>query len=231
MNLKMLQKNLGITFKDEEVLKNALVHRSWLNEHRDENYSSNERLEFLGDAILEFWITKNLYVKFPELPEGILTNIRAAIVCTENLATKSESLSVGKYILLSKGEEKTEGQKNLSILADTLEAIIGAIFIDSGIKSAEAFLTKIFIEELISRGQAGDVKDSKTFFQETAQANYKITPTYRILEQEGPDHRKLFRVGVFLDTKKIAEGSGWSKQEAEEKAAEKALTIIKNEVK
>jgi len=229
--MKDLEKNLKVRFSNKELLKNALTHRSWLNENRNENLPSNERLEFLGDAVLEFWVTKELFTRFPQLPEGVLTNIRASLVCTENLFQKAKSIGLGKYVLLSRGEEKTGGRNNPSILADTFEAIVGAIFIDAGLEPVEKFLASVLLDELKARGGKGDIKDGKTRFQELAQATQKITPTYKILGERGPDHHKLFRVGAYLGKRKIAEGEGWSKQEAEEAAATKALTEIENEVK
>ena len=230
MNLKSLEKNLGVTFKDRNNLKKGLTHRSWINENRDQAEESNERLEFLGDAILEFWTTKKLFKYFPKLTEGALTNIRASLVCTQNLAEKAQALNLGKYLALSRGEERNLGRENPSILADLFEAIIGAVYIDSGLREVEKFLSRILIEEIKKKGGAGDIKDAKTKFQEIAQANFKITPIYRILKETGPDHKKYFRVGAFLEDKKIAQGKGASKRTAEEAAAQKALTIIKNQV-
>lgn len=230
MNLKNLEKKLGVTFKDSNLLKKSLTHRSWINENSDRSKESNERLEFLGDAILEFWTTKKLFNYFPKLTEGALTNIRASLVCTDNLSEKSKELDLGKYLLLSRGEERNLGRENPSILADLFEAIIGAIYTDSGLIEVEKFLSRTLIEEIKIRGGAGDIKDAKTKFQEISQAKYKITPTYKILNETGPDHKKYFQVGTFLEDKKIAQGKGQSKRVAEEVAAQKALTIIKNQV-
>lgn len=230
MKIKNLEKNLKVTFKNSAILENSLIHRSWINEHRNQKKESNERLEFLGDAILEFWTTKTLFSLFPDLPEGALTNIRASIVCTENLAEKSKSLKLGKYLLLSRGEERNQGRENPSILADLFESIVGAIYLDSGLLKTEKFLSRTFLKELRTKGEKGDIKDAKTKFQEIAQAEYKSTPTYKVIKEFGPDHQKKFRVAAYLNNKEIAQGKGASKRTAEEAAAQEALTIVKNKV-
>jgi ribonuclease III len=230
MSLKNLEKNIGVSFNNKNVLENALIHRSWINENRSLNKESNERLEFLGDAILEFWTTKRLFILFPELPEGALTNIRASIVCTDNLAEKSVSMKLGKHLLLSKGEERNGGRDNPSILADLFESIIGAIYVDLGLFQTEKFLSRVLLEEIKKKGSRGDIKDAKTKFQEVAQSEYKTTPIYKIIKESGPDHQKSFQVGAYLGNKKISQGKGLSKRSAEEEAAQKALTIIKNQV-
>lgn len=231
MDLTKLEKILNLKFKNKKILERALTHRSWINEHQEKNLLSNERLEFLGDAILEFWVTKNLFNLFPHLSEGVLTNVRASLVCTENLAKKAKKIKLGDFLYLSRGEEKNEGRKNPSVLADAFEAIIGAIFVDQKLAATEKFLGQVFLEEIKKKGSRGDIKDSKTKFQELAQSKFKITPTYRVLQQKGPDHHRFFKVGAFLNSKKTGEGTGWSKQEAEEAAAKKGLTLIKNKVK
>jgi len=230
MNLKNLEKSIGLSFKNKSILENALVHRSWINENRNLIKESNERLEFLGDAILEFWTTKKLFSLFPKLSEGALTNIRASIVCTESLAEQSQSLNLGKYLFLSRGEERNGGRENPSILADLFESIIGAVYVDSGLFKTEKFLSRILLEEIKQKGSEGDIKDAKTKFQEIAQSKYKVTPTYKIIKESGPDHQKNFQVGAYLNSKKISQGIGPSKRSAEEVAAQKALTIIKNQV-
>lgn len=221
-----LEEKIGYRFKKKTLLEEALTHRSWLNEHSQEKRSSNERLEFLGDAVLELWITKNLFFLFPSLPEGKLTNLRTALVRTETLAAKASTIGLGKFLFLSRGEEKNQGRTNPSILADAFEALIGAIFVDGGEKASEKFLKKFFLKELKEKGRKGEIKDAKTKFQEIAQAKFKITPTYQVVKETGPDHHKFFKVALLLGKKKIATAGGWSKQEAEEKAAAKGLSLL-----
>ncbi len=223
---KELEKKIKIKFKDLANLHKALVHRSWVNEHRGQDLENNERLEFLGDAILEYWTTRNLFHFFPKLPEGSLTNIRAALVRTENLARKSLELGIDQCLLLGKGEEQGEGRKNPSLLADVFEAVLGAIFLDQGLKEAERFLDQVFLAELKELGSRGDIKDAKTTLQEKIQEKQRITPRYKVLEETGPEHDKVFQVGVYAAGEKLAVGSGHSKKEAEEAAAAKGLTHL-----
>ncbi len=225
-NLKNLEEKLGIKFKDKNLLKRALIHRSYLNETGNNKLKSNERLEFLGDAVLELWTTKQLFENFPDLAEGTLTNIRAAIVCTKNLAKTAEKFNLGKYLFLSKGEEKSGGRKNSSILADTFEALIGALYLDSNWAKTAEFLNKKFFEKLIKYGRKGNIKDAKTLLQEIVQEKYKVTPEYKVLKEVGPDHAKTFTSGVYFNSKKVSQGKGNSKRLAEEKAAESALTKL-----
>jgi ribonuclease III len=225
-NLKKLEEKLEIKFKDKTLLKRALIHRSYLNEVENKNLKSNERFEFLGDAVLELWTTKQLFENFPDLPEGILTNIRAALVCTKNLAETAKQFSLGDHIFLSKGEEKSGGRENKSILADTFEALIGGIYLDSGWEKTAQFLKDKFQKKLIKYGKKGNIKDAKTLIQEIAQEKYKITPEYKVLEETGLDHAKTFISGIYFDTKKISQGKGDSKRKSEEKAAERALTKL-----
>jgi len=226
-SLQRLQKIIKVKFKDPAILKKALTHRSYLNENRGKNLKSNERLEFLGDAVLELWATKELFDRFPQLPEGVMTNIRAAVVRTETLAEASKTYGFGDFLLLSRGEDEGSGRKNQSILANTFEAIVGAIFLDQGWSKTSDFLKASLLKKLIKLGKKGDAKDSKTKLQEKIQADLRITPTYKILKESGPDHDKQFTVAVLFDNKKIAIGRGRSKREAEETAADKALTLIK----
>ncbi len=229
--LAKLEETVGVKFINQDLLINSLIHRSWLNENRSQKFTSNERLEFLGDAVVELWATKNLFEKFPQLPEGSLTNIRAAVVRTESLAQKARDMNLGKYLFLSKGENEGGGRENDSLLADTFEAIVGAIFLDQGQKEAEKFLDKNLLFELKSWGEQGDIKDNKTILQETIQSTQKITPYYQIIEQKGPDHEKRFVVGVYFGNKQMAIGEGKSKREAEEEAAQRALTMVNKLVK
>lgn len=230
--LGSLQKTLGVKFNTPNLLIQALIHRSWLNENPDSSFrESNERLEFLGDAVLEFWVTQKLFLLFPKLPEGSLTNIRSAIVRTENLAQKAKKIGLNRHLLLSRGEEKNGGRENPSILADSFEAIIGAIFQDSGWPKTERFLNRLLGNDIKEMGELGDIKDAKTMLQELSQAKFKKTPTYKLINQSGPDHKKVFTSAVVIGNRKIAEGKGRSKQESEEKAAQKALTLLKKRIK
>jgi len=214
---------LGVLFSNLDLLVEALTHRSYLNEHREYAGSHNERLEFLGDAVLELAATDFLFKRFPAKPEGDLTSYRAALVNTVSLAESAQTLGVNDYLLLSKGEAKDTGRARDVILADALEAIIGAIYLDSGYANAEAFIAKNLygkIDEIIARRA---YQDAKSRFQETSQEKKGITPRYETLSEEGPDHAKLFTVGIFIGKEEIARGEGQSKQEAEQSAAEAGL--------
>jgi ribonuclease-3 len=225
-NFAILEKSLGLEFKNRDLLIEAFCHRSYLNEHPDFPLPHNERLEFLGDAVLELIVTEYLYKKYPEKNEGELTNWRAALVNAKILGELAKDLGFNDFLLLSKGEEKETGKARLYILANTFEALIGAIYLDQGYEVAKNFVEKNLIEkklpEIIEKGL---FKDPKTRFQEEAQERVKITPTYKVLEEWGPDHAKHFVVGVFLGNELIAKGEGSSKQEAEEEAAKNALKI------
>jgi len=228
--IEELEKSLGVKFKNRELLKQGLIHRSYLNEVRGKRLESNERLEFLGDAVLELWTTEKLFHHFPDLAEGVLTNIRAALVCTESLAESAQKLSLGKHLYLGRGEDKNGGRKNPSLLADTFEAVLGAIYLDSGWQTAAKFLDRELSKKLLLLGKTGDIKDAKTKLQELVQATKRITPSYKIIKEEGPDHAKVFTSAVYFNKDKIACGKGQSKREAEEKAAQKALTLVKNRI-
>lgn len=222
-DLMNLQQLLRVTFTDEKVLLSAVTHRSYLNEHREANWDHNERLEFLGDAVLELVVTDYLYKKYPEKPEGELTAVRAALVNTVSLAAASEELGINQYLLMSKGEAKDEGRARQYILANAFEACIGALYIDQGYETAKEFIAdRLFkkTDEIVTKRLW---QDSKSRFQELAQEHASVTPTYETLRQEGPDHDRVFTVGVFLRSEKVAEGNGRSKQEAEQAAAEQAI--------
>ena len=227
-NLKELQEKLGYTFKDEAKLKQALQHRSYLNENRDQNLKSNETYEFLGDSILEFWISEKLFKQFPQFNEGDLTNLRALIVCTENLALTSIKFSICDFVFLSKGEERHGGRANHSILADTFEAVLGSIYLDGGIVPAFKFLEKTLDSSISELSQKKVYKDPKSLFQEIAQSKRGITPRYETTNESGPDHLKVFEVAVYLKDELIATGTGNSKQKAEEDASIKATKIFNN---
>ncbi len=214
-------------FKDINLLRQACTHRSYLNENKSSGLEHNERLEFLGDAVLELVVTHFLYKKFPGRNEGELTAYRSAIVNTVSLSKSASFMGINEYLLLSKGESKDTGRARSIILADTVEAIIGAIYVDQGYTSAEKFIAN-FILEVIDIDEIIDKKlwlDAKSRFQEKAQEETGITPTYKTMKETGPDHSKLFTLGVFIGDKQIALGTGMSKQEAEQKAAEKALEV------
>jgi ribonuclease III len=227
-NLKDLQIKLGYTFKDEDKLTQALQHRSYLNENRSQNLQSNETYEFLGDSILEFWISIKLFNKFPNFDEGDLTNLRALIVCTTNLALISTKFEICDFVLLSKGEERHGGRSNQSILADTFEAILGSIYLDGGINSAFEFLEKTLTDSISELSQKKVYKDPKSLFQEIAQSKRGITPRYQTVNESGPDHLKVFEVAVYLNDELITTGTGNSKQKAEEDASTKATKILNN---
>ncbi|MBI5405928.1 ribonuclease III [Candidatus Kaiserbacteria bacterium] len=214
---------LGLSFNSLDLLIEALTHRSYLNEHREYTGSHNERLEFLGDAVLELATTDFLFKKFPEKPEGELTAYRAALVNTVSLAERAQALGINDFLLLSKGEAKDTGRARDVILADAFEAVIGAIYLDQGYAPAEQFIARnvyIKIDEVIAKRS---YQDAKSRFQESAQEKRGITPAYETLSEVGPDHDKRFTVGVFIGSSEIARGEGNSKQEAEQSSAQNAL--------
>lgn len=220
-----LAKELGVQFKDISLLKRALTHRSFLNENREVE-RSNERLEFLGDAVLELIVSTYLYNEYPDRPEGDLTSFRSAIVRTESLAKASRELGYGKYLRMAKGEEESGGRDKDYILANTFEAILGAIYIDQGYEVCKTLVTKTLISKMDHIVEHRLDIDSKTKIQEVAQAKYSLTPTYKVLKEYGPDHDKKFVVAVTLGKKIIGKGEGSSKQRAEEAAAEEGLKNI-----
>jgi len=224
-NLSSLEKTIKINFNNKQLLKTALTHRSYLNEHPKEKLSSNERLEYLGDAVLEFIVSEKLFNLFPNLDEGILTTLRSLLVKTGSLAEAASKFELGDYLFLSKGEVDTGGRKNKSLLANTFEALIGAIFLDQGLEKAEELIELSLGKKIKTINLLENIKDYKSLFQEKSQEKEKITPIYRIIDTFGPDHDKIFTVGSFLGKRRISEGKGKSKQEAEQKAAQKALEI------
>jgi len=217
------EQSSGITFKNKGLLMQAFTHRSYLNEHRDIEMGHNERLEFLGDAVLELIVTEYLYGKYPDKTEGELTSYRSALVKAETLSESAAKIGMNDFLLLSRGEAKDIGRARQIILANTIEALIGAIFLDQGYEMAKYFISKniFFLIDKIIEDQMW--LDAKSKFQEKAQDKEGITPLYKSVKEEGPDHDKQFTVAVFLDTEKIAEGEGKSKQEAEQDAAKKAI--------
>ena len=218
-----LEKKLGLKFKNKDLLIQAFCHRSYLNEKPDFYLTNNERLEFLGDAVLELVVTEDIYQNYPEKPEGELTNWRAALVNSKFLGKLARDLDFNDFLLLSKGEAKELGKARLYILANTFEALIGAVYLDRGYKTCQEFIKKHLMPKLPDILQKGSFKDAKSCFQEEAQERTGITPLYKVLEEWGPDHAKHFIIGVFLDKELVTKGEGSSKQEAEEEAARNAL--------
>lgn len=222
MTFEELQKNIGVTFNDPELLKSAFYHRSYLNEDRTIK-KSNERLEFLGDAVLSLLTSHFLYVTYPENPEGTLTNIRSSLVKTKSLCDVSQELGLGDLLFLSKGEEDSEGRKNSSLLADTFEALLGAIFLDQGLEAAKIFLESHLFVRATEIVKNKSYVDFKSLLQEIIQDQTRISPTYRVTKSEGPDHAKTFWVEVVVGANVLGSGVGKSKQEAEADAAKNAL--------
>lgn len=224
-NFEKLAKKIGVTFDDISLLRAACTHRSYLNENKGAGLEHNERLEFLGDAVLELVVTSFLYRKYPKKAEGALTAYRSSIVNTVSLTRVAEAIGLGDYMLLSKGESKDTGRARAVIIANAVEAVIGAIYLDRQYNAAANFISA-HILEVIDIEKIVEEKtwiDAKSKFQEKAQEKAGVTPTYKTLKETGPDHDKHFTLAVFLRDVQIATGSGMSKQEAEQKAAEKAL--------
>jgi ribonuclease III len=216
---------LDVKFRNPAILETAFTHRSYLNEVKDVP-ESNERLEFLGDAVLGFIISANLYKARPKDTEGDLTNLRSYIVKTESLAKAASSLKLGEFLRLSRGEELSGGRQNTQLLANTFEALIGALYIDQGVEAAERLVNKFLLPNFEQELEIGPPKDNKSALQELVQTKTKTSPHYKILRTTGPDHAKQFVVGVFMNGKEVGQGSGASKQAAEEQAAERALFKI-----
>ncbi len=222
VDFSKLEEKLDIKFNNRDLLLQALVHRSYLNENPDFHLNHNERLEFLGDAVLELVVTEYLYQNYPN-SEGDLTVWRAALVNSKMLSEKALQFSLGEYILLSRGEAKDAGKARQCILANSFEALIGAIYLDQGPERVRRFVEEHLLSELQLILEKKAYRDSKSFFQEKAQDKAGITPSYEVLEEWGPDHAKQFRIGVYLEDELVAEGAGASKQEAQQKAAEEGL--------
>lgn len=218
-----LEKDIGVEFKNKDTLRQALVHRSYLNEHPDFHLGHNERLEFLGDAVLELVVTEYLYENY-ENPEGELTNWRAALVNSEMLAKLCSELKAEEFLYLSKGEAKDKNSKARKyILANAFEAIIGAIYLDHGWEASKKFITERVLKELPHILEHRLYIDPKSRFQEAAQERVGVTPSYKVLSEEGPDHEKVFEIGVYLGKELVARGKGTSKHEAQVAAAEAGI--------
>ena len=223
-----LQKKINFFFQNQDLLKQALVHRSYLNEHPDFPCGHNERLEFLGDAVLEIVVTEYLYLNFPETPEGDLTNWRASLVNAKMLHVVAEEISLDDYLYLSRGESKDKNKKARGyILANAIEALIGAMYLDQGLDATKKFILGRIVVKLAEILKNKTYLDPKSRFQEASQEFLAVTPSYQVLSEEGPDHAKIFTVGLYLNEDLISTGTGSSKQEAQIDAAAKGL-IAKN---
>lgn len=229
-DLAMLEDHLGISFTNKNILLQALTHRSYLNENPEWQLDHNERLEFLGDAVLELIVTDHLYTTYP-LPEGEMTNLRSAIVRGEMLSAVAREMGLEEYLLLSRGEKKDTGKARNYILANAVEAVIGAIYEDQGYEKAKIVIDRFITSKLPEVVEKGLHIDTKSKFQELAQDHYRVTPVYKVLKESGLDHAKEFVVGVFLQSRNMGEGRGSSKQEAQQQAAKQALDALEKEMK
>jgi len=219
-----LEEIVGVKFKNIDILTQSVVHRSYINEHPKFHLHHNERLEFLGDAVLEIIVTEYLYYNFPDTPEGDLTNWRASLVNSRMLATVAEEIGLEDFLYLSKGESKDANSKARQyILANAVEALIGAIYLDQGIKMSKQFVEKHMLAKLDNILSNELFMDPKSKFQEKAQEIFKVTPHYKVLKEGGPDHAKIFEIGLYLKDKLVAKGKGSSKQEAQVDAAAKGI--------
>jgi ribonuclease-3 len=222
-NFKAFEQGIGVAFKDSELLRQAFTHRSYLNEHRGEVSTHNERLEFLGDAVLELVVTRFLYERFPDKPEGDLTAYRAALVNAVTLSEVASKIGMNDYLLLSKGEAKDTGRARGILLANAIEALIGAIYLDQGYETSKQFIEKHLFPKIDEIIQKKLWRDPKSTLQEKVQEAEGATPHYAVIRETGPDHDKQFIVGVYMKDNLLAQGSGKSKQEAEQDAARNAL--------
>ncbi|RJQ25402.1 ribonuclease III [Candidatus Parcubacteria bacterium] len=212
-------------FNDNNLLEQVFTHRSFLNESK-QKLESNERIEFLGDSILSFVVSSYIYKKFPERGEGELTNLRSVLTNTQTLYKTSKELELGKYLKLSKGEEASGGRENVSILANTFESLVGGLYLDRGLEEAAKFIENSILNKLDEIIESQGLKDPKSKLQEKTQEIHKISPEYKIIQEEGPDHAKIYTIGVFLKENLLAQGKGKSKQEAEKNAAQNALSAL-----
>ncbi|MGG4169751.1 ribonuclease III [Rossellomorea vietnamensis] len=229
LKFKTFQNQMGVQFKDEKLLKQAFTHSSYVNEHRRKPYEDNERLEFLGDAVLELTVSQFLFKKYPMMSEGELTKLRAAIVCEPSLVKFSIELNFGELILLGKGEEMTGGRERPALLADVFEAFIGAVYLDQGLETVISILEKVVYPK-INVGAFSHVMDYKSQLQELVQRGSAGMIEYSILEESGPAHNRQFISRVSLNDEELGVGNGRSKKEAEQKAAQKALEKLKQKL-
>ncbi|HSE56631.1 MAG TPA: ribonuclease III [Candidatus Paceibacterota bacterium] len=223
IDFSLLEAALGITFKNKVFLQRAFTHRSYINENPKSGLTHNERLEFLGDAVIELIVTDYLFTTYPEHTEGQLTAYRSALVNAVIMGEVANSLNMNEYLLLSKGEKKDTGRARQTILANTYESFVGALYLDQGYGACNAFVTKTLIPKLADIISKELWRDPKSRIQEAAQEYVGVTPAYKVVAETGPDHDKYFTIGIFFGSKKIAEGKGKSKQEAEQAAAQAAL--------
>src|SRR3989344_550333 len=224
MNFDTFESKIGYSFTNSALLEQAFTHRSYLNENRASRLEHNERLEFLGDAVLELVVTEYLYAKYPEKPEGELTAVRAALVNTVSISDAASQLGMNDYMLLSRGEARDTGRARGIILANAFEALIAALYLDQGYEAAKQFIANQLFHKTDEVVEKRLCQDAKSKLQEIAQERLAVTPTYELMNQSGPDHDKTFVVAVYLGSSKTALGEGRSKQEAEQDAAQKALT-------
>ena len=213
-------------FKNKELFEQSFIHRSYLNETK-KKISSNERLEFLGDSVISFVVSQYLYSKYPNFNEGILTNLRSLLVNTKSLAQAAKDLEFGNFLKLSKGEEESRGRQNQSLLADSFEAFVGALFLDSGIDVVKKFLSDVLLPKAELYVKNKTFKDPKSLLQEKIQSQKQTSPVYKVIGEQGPAHAKVFTVGAYVNNVLMGQGNGKSKQEAEESAAKEALNNIK----
>ncbi len=223
MDFSDLEKKIGISFKNQDLLTEALTHRSYLNEYPKWELPHNERLEYLGDAVLELLVSEELFSRFPNYPEGKLTVLRAALVNYQILAHVADDIRLQDFILMSRGEKKDTGRAREVILANAIESLIGAIYLDRGLDQIRGFVKKFVVKNLDEVLKTKSYKDAKSELQEIVQEKLKLTPTYNVMGEEGPAHRRVFKMGVYFGAKHIADGEGPSKQEAEIEAAKNAL--------
>jgi ribonuclease-3 len=227
-DLAELENIIGYKFKNHDELVLALTHSSYANEHKLGKFEYNERLEFLGDAVLEFFVSRYIFEKFPQMPEGELTKLRASAVCEDTLAKKAHQIMLGRFLRLGKGEELTGGRERESVLADAFEAVIGAVLIDGGISAAEKYVLNLMTDEIEALKNSFMYMDFKTRLQEIVQKSSKLPLKYTIVSESGPDHGKVFEAEVLHDGVVLGCGTGHSKKEAEQEAAKAAISKIEN---
>ncbi|MEK7597621.1 MAG: ribonuclease III [Patescibacteria group bacterium] len=219
-----LETKIDIKFKNRDLLNNVFIHRSYLNEHKNTSIKSNERLEFLGDSVLSLITSVYLFKKYPDLKEGDYTEIKSAIVKMESLAEASKKIKLNNYLLLSRGEERGAGRTNNNIMADCFEALIAAIFLDKSFEMAYTFVVDFLFKDKLDYLLKNNLYlSSKSKLQEIIQSKYKKTPVYKVLDEKGPEHKRIFKIGVYFNNKLLGEGTAPSKKEAEEEAAKEAL--------
>ena len=229
MNIDTAQNALGVSFQDETLLQRALTHRSYLNENPSYPFEDNERLEFLGDAIIDFVVGEFLYHRFPDIKEGELTSRRSALVRTEMLASFAQKIDLGLYLLMGKGEEETGGRQREGLLCGAFEALVGALYLDNGLESIRKLVLPFVESQIENIVRTQSHHDAKSAFQELAQGEKKITPIYKTIEESGPDHAKIFTVATYLDSEEYGRGTGTNKQRAAQDAAHAAIAKLEAE--